>query len=141
MINFYRGKKIISFWPDLCLSWKFQQQNICMLSWRWGEMLLQAIFGQFKELYVWKLGIVHRELDPSLYENLSHFWNGIQLGFFLPPSLLNGQMSPSGQFFFLEGFPIFVVILLLLILKIWNIVSFKVQFCYCIGIVLLHIKI
>ena len=36
-------------------------------------MHLQAIFEQFKELYVWKLGTVHRELDPSLYENLSHF--------------------------------------------------------------------
>ena len=44
MINFYRGKKIIPFWPDLYLSWKFQQQNICMLSWRWGEMHLQAIY-------------------------------------------------------------------------------------------------
>ena len=42
-----------------------------MLSWRWGEMYLQAIFEQFKELYVWKLGIVYRELDPSLHENLS----------------------------------------------------------------------
>ena len=33
---------------------------------------------------------------------------------------------------------LFVILLLLLIFKIWNIVLFKVNFCYCIGIVLLH---
>ena len=45
------------------------------------------------------------DFNPSLLQNMSHFQNSTELGFFLPPSLLNGQMFPSGKFFFFGRLP------------------------------------
>ena len=41
-----------------------------------------------------------KDFDPSLHKNMSPFWWTKKRGFFLPPSLLYGPMSPSQQFFF-----------------------------------------
>ena len=46
-----------------------------------------------------------KDFDPSLHKNMSPFWWTKKRGFFLPPSLPYGPMSPSQQFFFFECFP------------------------------------
>ena len=53
--------------------------------------------------WTWDMG--QKKFDPSLHKNMSPFWWAKKRGFFLPPSLPYGPMSPSQQFFFFECIP------------------------------------
>ena len=56
------------------------------------------------ETQKWTWDMWQKYYDPSPHKNMSPFW-WTKKRDFLPPSLPYGPMSPSQQFFFLEGIP------------------------------------
>ena len=114
-IHFSRGELINTLWPLLILSGR---------DLGWIQFSFNIIFCKLPKVkdndaknatnatncvetetqkWTWDMG--QKKFDPSPHKNMSPFWWAKKRGFFLPPSLPYGPMSPSQQFFFFECFP------------------------------------